>query len=138
KNGLDGLLDRGEGDGESWGPLAAWAWGASRCMDYFEEDRDIDQNVLAVVGDSRGGEDASWAGARDARFAMVVSNESGAGGAKLARRNLGETVEALNRAVPYWFCANYKLFSNNETALPVDQHMLIGLVAPRAVYIASA
>jgi len=137
-NGVHGMLDGGGRDGESWGTLAAWAWGASRCMDYFESDSDIDPKKIAVVGHSRGGKAALWAGATDPRFAMVVSNESGAGGAKLARRNYGETVEALNRAVPYWFCANYKQFSNNEAALPVDQHMLIGLIAPRAVYIAAA
>lgn len=137
-NGIHGLLDGGKRDGESWGTLAAWAWGASRCMDYFESDSDIDPKKIAVVGHSRGGKAALWAGATDPRFAMVVSNESGAGGAKLARRNYGETVEALNRAVPYWFCANYKKFSNNEATLPVDQHMLVALIAPRAVYIAAA
>lgn len=138
KNGIHGMLDQMERDGESWGTIAAWAWGASRCMDYFETDIDVDHKKIAVVGHSRGGKTALWAGATDERFAMVISNESGAGGASLARRNFGETVEVSNRMVQYWYCENYKQFSDNVAKLPVDQHMLIALTAPRAVYIASA
>ncbi|NSW93330.1 MAG: acetylxylan esterase [Bacteroidales bacterium] len=138
QNGIHGMLDRGERLGDSWGTISAWAWGASRCLDYFQTDRDVNSSKVAVVGHSRGGKTALWAGAEDTRFAMVVANESGCGGAALARRRYGETVARINSAFPHWFCSNYKKFANNEDAMPVDMHMLISLTAPRAVYITSA
>ncbi|MBN2666337.1 MAG: prolyl oligopeptidase family serine peptidase [Bacteroidales bacterium] len=138
KNGIHGLLDRGERKGDSWGTIAAWAWGASRCMDYLVTDGDIDAGKVAVLGHSRGGKTALWAAAEDKRFAMAVSNESGCGGAALARRKFGETIETINRAFPHWFCRNYIQWGNNEDAMPVDMHMLLALIAPRAVYVTSA
>jgi len=138
RNGIHGILDRGGRQGDSWGTLAAWAWGASRCLDYLETDTDVDQHRVAVVGHSRGGKTALWAGAEDQRFAMVVANESGCGGAALARRRFGETIERINTSFPHWFCLNYRQFGNNEDAMPVDMHMLMGLIAPRALYVASA
>lgn len=137
KNGIHGLLDNGRTP-ESWGTIAAWAWGASRCLDYLVTDKDIAGDKVAVVGHSRGGKTSLWAGAVDQRFGMVVSNEAGCGGSSLSRRRFGETVYEINRGFPHWFCTNYKTYSNNEDALPVDQHMLIALAAPRPVYIASA
>lgn len=138
KNGIHGILDRGERKGDSWGTIAAWAWGASRCMDYLVTDGAVDPARIAVVGHSRGGKTALWAAAEDKRFGMAVSNESGCGGAALARRKFGETVEAINRAFPHWFCRNYVQWGNNEDSMPVDMHMLLALIAPRAVYVTSA
>ena len=135
ENGIHGLLDKYPRQDDAWGTIAAWAWGASRCMDYLVTDKDVAPDKVAIVGHSRGGKTALWAGAEDTRFAMVVSNESGAGGAALARRMFGETVERLNTAFPHWFCTNYKKYSHNEKALPVDMHMLLALIAPRALYI---
>jgi hypothetical protein len=138
KDGIHGILDRGTRADDAWGTLAAWAWGASRCMDYMVTDKDIDKNKVAIVGHSRGGKTALWAGAEDQRFAMVVANESGAGGAAIARRRLGETVERLNTSFPHWFCTNYRKFNKNEDSLPVETHMLLALTAPRALYIDAA
>jgi len=123
-----------------WGTLSAWAWGASRVMDYFETEKAIDVKHVAVVGHSRGGKTALLAGATDTRFAMACSNDSGCTGAKLNHIDIpkSEHIAEIVRTFPYWFCPDYTLSVNLDKQLDFDQHMFLALMAPRLLCVASA
>lgn len=122
----------------AWRSLSAWGWAASRVLDYLETCDEVDATRATVSGHSRGGKTALWAAAEDTRFAIGYSNNSGCGGAALSRRQFGETVERITTSFPYWFTPNFAKFSGKEDTLPVDQHELVALIAPRATYVTSS
>jgi hypothetical protein len=141
KNGIHGLLDAGkERMADSWGTIAAWAWGLSRALDYLETDKDIDSRRVAVFGHSRLGKTALWCAAQDERFAAAISNNSGYGGAATSKCGNGERVVDFLRYGSWdWFCENFKVFTDDlEDKKPYDQSFLLALIAPRLLIVGSA
>ena len=134
-SGIIGLMSGGQPrKPDDWGALAAWAWGLSRAMDYFETDKSIDAKQMGVEGHSRYGKTALLAAALDPRWAIVYASCSGEGGAKPSRRNFGETVD--NVASSYWFAPNFRKYAGGHwNDLPVDSDELIALVAPRPIFL---
>jgi hypothetical protein len=120
---------------DGWGSIAAWGWGISRAVDYFETDKGVDAKRVAIMGVSRLGKTVMWAGAHDTRIALVIASCSGEGGAALSRRNYGETIAHLTAPTryPYQFCANYGKYAEHVDKLPVDANELVALMAPRPV-----
>ncbi len=138
KDGVRAIFSKEPLPPDAWGALSAWGWGASRVLDYLETDKAIKAGHVAIIGHSRAGKAAIWCGAEDERFAMVISNNSGSGGAALSRGKKGERIADITRRFPYWFAANYANYADREDELPIDQHQLLALIAPRLLYVASA
>lgn len=137
--GIIGLMNKGQPrKPEDWGALRAWAWGASRALDYLETDKAVDAQQVGLVGHSRFGKAALVAMAYDPRFAIAYISSSGEGGAKLYRHIFGEQITNLASATEYhWMAGNFLKYAGPLTPgdLPVDNHELIALCAPRPVFI---
>jgi hypothetical protein len=141
-SGIIGLCNHGQlRKLDDWGALRAWAWGASRLVDYFQTDPSIDAHHLAIEGHSRFGKAALVTMAYEPRYTVAYINSSGAGGASLARRRFGEQYENIAGGEAYWMDGNYIKYAEaapkelTPADMPVDMHELIALCAPRPVFI---
>lgn len=123
---------------KDWGKIGMWAFAASRVLDYLLSQENIDSQRIAIGGWSRLGKAALWCGAQDERFSLVISTESGCGGAALQRGKTGETVYDITQRFGYWFSPNYKKYATKENTAPFDQHFLLACIAPRHLFIGSA
>lgn len=139
EDGIRGLFGQSSHrDAGDWGAIGAWAWGLSRARDALAQFAEIDASAVIAVGHSRLGKTALWAAAQDQRFAAVVSNGSGCGGASLFRHKGIEDIKVLTSARPHWFARRFAEYQGAEERLPVDQHQLLALVAPRPTHVGSA
>jgi hypothetical protein len=120
---------------DEWGTISAWAWTASRVLDYLATEPAVDAGRVALIGHSRLGKTALWAGAQDPRFALIFASCAGEMGSALARRDYGETVDDMAAMFPWWFAGNFQKYAGHWDTLPVDAHLLIALNAPRPVFI---
>lgn len=133
--GVIGLTGGSTRKADDWGAISAWAWGASRIVDYLQSDKAVDGRRIALFGHSRLGKTALWASAVDARIAAVYSSCPGEMGAALSRRDWGETVDDMAQNFPYWFAPGFEKWAGRWNDMPVDAHMLIALSAPRPVFV---
>ncbi|MEO1136087.1 MAG: alpha/beta hydrolase, partial [Pseudomonadota bacterium] len=141
ENGLKALraLSRGHADNETrWGAIGAWGWAYSRIVDVLEADDRVDQDGIISFGHSRYGKSALIAAAYDDRIDGVIAHQSGTGGASLNREKKGESVRQITRQYPHWFSRTYAGYAGREDAMPVDQHHLLALIAPRPVLLGNA
>ena len=120
---------------DQWGTISAWAWGASRMLDYLENDQAVDAKHVALIGHSRLGKTVLLAGARDPRFALVYSSCAGEMGSSLSRRDYGETIDDMAASFPYQFASNFQKYAGHWNDMPVDAHEIIALNAPHPVFI---
>lgn len=120
------------------GKISLWAWSLMRCMDFLETQQNVDLDNISVSGHSRLGKTAILTGALDKRFKYVFANNSGCSGGAIHRGKTGERIEDITRVFPHWFCPGFSKYANREFELPFDHHLLLGLIAPRYLYIACA
>jgi hypothetical protein len=138
-DGLAKHFIHGERKPDEWGKIGMWAYCASRVYDYLCTQPELDSGRVAVIGHSRLGKTALWTGAQDERFWAAISNNSGFGGAAIAKHGQGERVDDFRRCGSWdWFCPKFLSFIGSEDSLPYDQHMLLALIAPRLLAIGSA
>ena len=138
QNGFHALYPEYLDRTDSPGSISAWAWGINRVVDYLETEGAVDADRIAVFGFSRLGKAALWAAANDSRIDAVIVDSSGVGGAAPARRDFGETLFLMTYRFPYWFTGRYASYAGRENDLPVDQHQLLALIAPRPVLLSVA
>lgn len=134
-----GILEIAPPEGDNgWCALSTWAWATSRIIDQLIGNPLIDMNRIAICGCSRAGKTALWCSAQDTRIAAVFASVSGCCGAAMHRGKHGETIDQITEVFPHWSCKRFKEYRNREDDLPMDQHMLLALIAPRPLYISSA
>lgn len=118
--------------------ISLWAWACSRTLDFALTREEIDPKRIAVIGHSRLGKTALWAGANDERFSCTISNDSGCSGAAISRGKIGESIKTITNVFPYWSVETYKTYGNREYEAPFDQHFLLASIAPRKLCVGSA
>jgi len=132
----EGIIDEFNMNGPNdWKMISAWAFAASRLIDYLETDPDVDVSRIAVIGHSRGGKASLWTGVQDKRIALTCVNDAGCTGDRLMKGSWkwGETIEQINGSFPHWFATKYRDYNGQDKNLPFDFHQLVTLIAPRLI-----